>query len=396
MAARSNRRILGLGQLGRRLIVAFVGVALAAIVVDTVASAQTLDRDVSAALARQHVSLAGSLALASGAADRGAGWRQANLMPVTELAGRSGAGIRIVDTTGRTVGVSPRFGSLPRTGARSLPVMWDRRQIGRITVRFSSGGLSAIVQRLEAERRRARLISAAIAALIALIVSVMVARAISGPLERLLEAVRARGAGGRPARVKEVRGVGVVGELLESFNHTANALDDQERLRRDLVANVAHELRTPVAVLQAGHEAMLDGVTTLNAENVASLREETVRLGQMIDDLQRLSAAESSALQLKLARHDLADIAAGAAASLRDAFGAAELGFAQRLRPAVVACDAGRIGEIVSNLLTNALKFTPPGGTVVLESGRPPAGAAAAGSGWPTPGSASPRTSCRT
>ena len=390
---RRNGQILGLGQLGRRLIVAFVGVALAAIVVDTVASARSLTADVSAVLKKERVSLAGSLAQASGAAYRGAGWRQANLMPILDLAGRAGAGVRLLDAGGRPVGVSPRFGALPSRDARSVPVTWHGRPVGRITVRFSSGGLAALARHFEGQRWRVRLISAAIAALIALVVSVFVARAISEPLERMLEAVRARGAGSRSVRIRQVNGVGVVRELLASFNHASNALDEQERLRRDLVANVAHELRTPVAILQAGHEAMLDGVTALNAENVESLREETVRLGQMIDGLQRLSAAESAALQLKLARHDLADIGAEAAASLRSALGSAELSFAQRLRPVVVRCDAGRMREIVLNLLGNALKFTPPGGNVVLESGRPSAGAA--GSRLPTPGSASRRTSCR-
>ncbi len=257
-------------------------------------------------------------------------------------------------------------------------MLWNGRPVGRLTVRFSSGGLAALARHFEAQRWRVRLISAAIAALIALIVSVIVARAISEPLERMLEAVRVRGTGDRSVRIKKINGVGVVRELLKSFNHATDTLDEQEQLRRAMVANVAHELRTPVAVLQAGHEAMLDGISALSAENVESLREETVRLGQMIDGLQRLAATESAVLQLRLARHDLADVAAGAAASLRNAFGAAELGFATSLRSAVVSCDADRIREVVSNLLTNALKFTPAGGKVVLESG-PAAGGGSGG-----------------
>lgn len=369
VAARRNRRILGFGQLGRRLVAAFVGVALAAIAVNTLISAQSLRHDISTVLTRERLSLVRSLALASGAAYRGAGWRQANLMPVMDVAARSGAGVQITDTAGQPVGTSPRFAALPRSGSRTAPVAWGRHEVGQMTVRFSSGGLSAVGRQFEVRRWHARLLSAAIAALIAVIVSLAVARAITGPLERMLQAVRARGAGGRAVRIDRIRGVGVVRELLESFNHATNALDDQDRLQRDLVANVAHELRTPVAVLQAGHEAMLEGVTALNADNVSSLRDETLRLGQMIDDLQRLAAAESAALRLKLARHDLADIAAEAAASLRDSFGAAGLGFTQWLQSAVVPCDADRIREVVSNLLTNALKFTPAGGKVVLESG---------------------------
>ena len=219
------------------------------------------------------------------------------------------------------------------------------------------------------ERWRARFIAAGIAALIALVVSLVMARTITGPLELLLEAARARGAGARSVRIKKVRGVGVVRELLESFNQSTNALDQQDRLQRNLVADVAHELRTPVAILQASHEAMLDGVTDPTPQNLGSLRDEVLRLARMVDDLQRLAAAEAAALQLTLAPHDLAVIAAEAAESLRGAYGAAEVDLVQRLPEVHVACDADRMREVISNLLTNALKFTPPGGSVRLETG---------------------------
>src|SRR5215467_9017692 len=146
----------------------------------------------------------------------------------------------------------------------------------------------------------------------------------------MLSAVRARGAGRRFVRIERVRGVGVLRELLESFNQASRALDERDRLRRNLVADVAHELRTPVAVLQASHEAMIDGVTEPTPENLESLHEEVLRLARMVDDLQRLASAESAALQLKLIRCDMSAIVAEAAGNLNETFAAGGVRLEQR------------------------------------------------------------------
>ena len=364
-----DTRIIGIGQLGRRLALAFVAVALAAIAVLGLISAHTTAKDITKLTSRQEQSLGAALAVAAGAAYSHGGWARDDVMPVFKLVARDNAGTQLRDLAGRVVASSPRFATLPRAGQLSEPISARGRRVGAVTIRFGRAGLGGFSTAFEARRWRARFIAAGIAALIALLVSLAMARTITGPLELLLEAVRARGAGVRSVRIKKIRGVGVVRELLESFNQSANTLDRQDRLQRNLVADVAHELRTPVAILQASHEAMLDGVTDPTPQNLASLRDEVLRLARMVDDLQRLAAAESASLQLTLAPHDLAAIAAEAADSLRGAYGAAEVDLVQRLPEVHVACDTDRMREVISNLLTNALKFTPPGGSVRLETG---------------------------
>ena len=246
-------------------------------------------------------------------------------------------------------------------------VQGDR--VGVVTVEFSDRGPGALVRQFQAQRLREMLGAAGIVALIALAVSLMISRQITLPLERVLAAIRARGQGYRSMRICEAKGAGVIAELSVAINESSDAIDQRDRLQKNLVANIAHELRTPVAVLQASHEAMLDGVTAPTDENLWSLRDEVLRLARMIDDLQRLAAAESAALQLRLEACDLADVAADAAASLADSFGAAGVGLTKKLRPVWVLCDQDRMREITVNLLTNALKFTPADGQVVLETG---------------------------
>ena len=149
----------------------------------------------------------------------------------------------------------------------------------------------------------------------------------------------------------------------------------QDQVRRNLVADVAHELRTPIAVLQAGHEAMLDGVAGPTPEHLVSLRDEVLRLARMVDDLQRLASAEAAALQLTLVPSDLAAAAVVAADSLADSSRRRHHP-ERRLSEVMVLCDPLRMHEIATNLLTNAMKFTPAGGTVLLETGPDAAGGA--------------------
>jgi signal transduction histidine kinase len=148
----------------------------------------------------------------------------------------------------------------------------------------------------------------------------------------------------------------------------ADTLDHEDKIRRDLVASVAHELRTPVAVLQAGHEALLDGVTEPSPEELGSLRDEVLRLARMVDDLQTMAAADAAVLQLTRERHDLAGIAGSAADSLARTFEAGEVTLHRQLAPAPVLADERWLHQVVTNLLGNALKFTPAGGTVTIRT----------------------------
>jgi two-component system sensor histidine kinase BaeS len=199
-------------------------------------------------------------------------------------------------------------------------------------------------------------------------VAIAMSRRITRPVVRLIEAADAVGGGDATARVGSVRGPVELVDLAQTFDKMADDLARQEQLRRILVADVAHELRTPVAVLQAGHEALLDGVVPATPAQFSSLHDEVMRLARMVDDLQSLAAAEAAALQLTLRPADLAEIAAAASASLAGQFESSQLTLDCRLEPAPVRADSRWMHQVITNLLGNAAKFTPAGGRVTLRT----------------------------
>ena len=238
--------------------------------------------------------------------------------------------------------------------------------VGRLRLAFASGGLTASERHLKATLVDALGWSAALAAGVALVVAVVVARAVVRPIKRLSEAAAALEARKSSARIGPRGGPGELGDLGRAFDSMAESLEREDRLRRALVADVAHELRTPVAVLQADTEAILDGLSDPTQETIRSLHDETLRLGRMVEDLQTLASAEAAGLHLERRPLDLSRVAAEAVESLASRFRNAGLHLEQNLPPTFLVGDPHRLRQVVTNLLTNAVKFTPTGGQVSL------------------------------
>jgi two-component system sensor histidine kinase BaeS len=361
--------------LGLRLALAFLGVALGAVALLAGLTAAFSAADVSDLANRQRHELTSAIAVAAGAAwGRNDSWSSADLSPVLDLARQTGADVAIRTASGQPVATTPGFDG--NTGPRSsAPVVVSGQRIGGVVVRSTGSGLGKSDNGLETALLRAIAGAAGLAALLALLIGLGVARRITRPVTRLIAVTRAMAAGDRTVRAGGIRAPGELRELAMAFDQMAATLDRQDQLRRDLVADVAHELRTPVAVLQAGHEALLDGVAEPTPAELTSLRDEVLRLARMVDDLQTLAAADAAALQLALRPADLAEIAAAAADSLARRFEAAGLTLDRDLAPVPVRADERWLHQVITNLLTNALKFTPQGGTVTIATSRGPAGA---------------------
>ncbi len=361
------------GTLGLRLALAFLAVALAAVALLAGLTAAFAAADVSTLASQQRTELAGAIAVAAGAVwDRDHTWSSADLSPVLDLATKTGAAVEVRDQAGHVVASSPAFATAH--GPQSSPAIRVRgERVGTAVIRSTGSGLNAANRVLQTALLRAIAGAAGVAALLALLTGLGVARRITRPVARLIAVTRAMAAGDRAARVGEIRAAEELRELAAAFDQMAGTMDRQEQIRRNLVADVAHELRTPIAVLQAGHEALLDGVAEPTPAELGSLRDEVLRLARMVEDLQTLAAADAAALDLARRPCDLADLAATAADSLARRFEAAGITLDRRLAASPVLADPHWLHQVITNLLSNALKFTPAGGSVTISTG--PAGA---------------------
>jgi two-component system, OmpR family, sensor histidine kinase BaeS len=353
--------------LGLRLTLAFLGVSLAAVALLAVLAGVFSAVDVSSLGNRQRTELASAFAVAAAGswnADRG--WAGADLSPVIDVAGHSGVQLQVRDDAGHPIATTSGFAAKePQTSA---PIVVQGRRVGTVQVGLTASGLGAADNVLRTALLRAIAGTAGLAALLALIAGLGVARRITRPVNRLITVTRAMARGDRSARAGKVSGPGELRELAAAFDQMADTLDREDKIRRDLVASVAHELRTPVAVLQAGHEALLDGVIEATPDELGSLRDEVLRLARMVDDLQTMAAADAAGLQLTRAHHDLAGIATAAADSLSRQFEAASVTLDRELASTPVVADERWLHQVVTNLLGNALKFTPADGRVTVRT----------------------------
>ncbi|GIV95722.1 MAG: two-component sensor histidine kinase [Herpetosiphonaceae bacterium] len=212
---------------------------------------------------------------------------------------------------------------------------------------------------------RSILLAVAVAGLVVLAATLALSRRILGPVERLTAVARRMEKGDLSQRV-DVRARDEIGELARAFNAMADGLARLEQLRRNMVSDVAHELRTPLSNIRGYLEALRDGVVQPTPELIESLHEEALLLSRLIDDLQELALAEAG--QLRLVRQQLAlpDIVEQAVQSLRPRAAAGDLRLIVDLPSDLPAVDGDpeRIGQVLRNLLNNALTYTQPGGEI--------------------------------
>lgn len=352
-----------------RLSAAFVAVAVGAVALYAVVLVVLTDADVGA-VGRQQAQAATAAIVSSAASayTRAGGWHGADLNPTVELAAASGAHTAIFDSAGAPI-ISTFPGTVPTAGTHTTPIVVDHHSVGTVLVQFGAAGQPAAAQRLRHRLVVRAGVVAAIAALSALAVAVIVAGRISRPLRVLTLAVRSMEQGSRSVRVGPVTSSAELAALASGFDQMADTLDRQDQLRQALVADIAHELRTPIAILQATSESVIDGVHEPSMAVVTSMHEEVLRLGQRVEDLAALAAADTAGLRLTRAPIDLSQVAAAAATALEQTFATAQIALNLELTPVMVTGDQARLFQVISNLLINAAKFTPPGGAVGLNVG---------------------------
>jgi len=210
--------------------------------------------------------------------------------------------------------------------------------------------------------RRLLTITGLVAAL-ALAATWLLTERIAGPIGELRDAARDLADGDLSRRVA-ARGSDEVAELARAFNAMASDLERQERLRRNLVHDVAHELRTPLTALRCRLETIIDGMSRNPEGTLRGAHEEVRHLSRLVDDLQELALAEAGELRLTPATVGVADVVGSAAR-------AASLENDPRLQIEIanglsVRADAVRVRQVLVNLLTNAERYTPAGGAILV------------------------------
>ncbi len=208
------------------------------------------------------------------------------------------------------------------------------------------------------------------AALTAALVSWILASRIARPVRGLASAARRVSRGDYETRV-HVDGADELTVLARAFNEMAGSLDSAEQRRRRLLADLAHELRTPLATIDAYLEGLADGVVQPTTDTWTLLRAQARRLGRLTDDIAKVSRAEERQLELDIHAASAQELLAAAAAAARPGYTEKDVGLElDTATDAAVTVDPDRFAEVLANLLENALRHTPSGGAVRLAAAR--------------------------
>ncbi|HEY8169090.1 MAG TPA: ATP-binding protein [Candidatus Limnocylindrales bacterium] len=210
------------------------------------------------------------------------------------------------------------------------------------------------------------IVSVALAVALAVGLAVVVARMLTRPLDEVGRAARRIADGDYAARVPR-DGPEEIASLADSFNQMAAALQEQERLRREFIANAAHELRTPLTNLQGYLEALRDGVIEADAATYDSLWEEADRLVRLARSLDALAVGESNAEPARKVELDLGPLLEASVALVRPALEGRDIEIERRW-PAVLPArgDPDHLAQVLANLLQNAVRYTADGGQVTV------------------------------
>ncbi|MGB3717380.1 MAG: ATP-binding protein [Candidatus Promineifilaceae bacterium] len=299
-----------------------------------------------------------------------------DLIQGEERAGlRGGSPIAVVDSEGTVVipGMGYQVGVVASESNRDdgTPILVNGEQVGLLLQgsnpigRTLAGAEALFLSRVN----RVLFIGAIGAAVVALLLGILLARTLSRPIRELTAATRAVALGDLEQKVP-VRSQDELGELATSFNQMSADLTKARELRRQMTADIAHDLRTPLSIILGHSEALSEGVLPPSSETYHVLHEEAKRLSRMVDELRTLSLAEAGELDLVLRPISPEDLLARTVAAFLPQ---AEKKGVELVLDAGhdlpdVDVDPDRIAQVLDNLMSNALRFTPEGGRVQLSA----------------------------
>ncbi len=251
--------------------------------------------------------------------------------------------------------------------ASGYPIREGGKQIGTLVIDNSNSPLPPAEEEFLSSAKKSALLGGGIASGVAILLSVILISQVLSPLRLLTRATERIASGDLSQRVL-VKAHDEFGRLGRSFNRMVEYLSRSEKVRKTMTADIAHELRTPVTIIQGNLEAILDGVYSPDSETIAPIYEETLHLGKLIDDLRDLALAEAGELRLSKEPTDIVAMANQVAETVN-------VSLDSKPRVMVVApqdtlvinIDSMRIRQVLGNLLSNAVRYTPEGMEIRLE-----------------------------
>lgn len=253
---------------------------------------------------------------------------------------------------------------------KDYPVIADGATVGTVTIGYYGPYfytdndirfLNALNQLL--------ILGAVVAGVFSLILGSYMARRLSGPISRVIKTAERISEGKYDTRVTEKSSTREIVELTDTINTLAETLGKQETLRKRLTADVAHELRTPIANLQSHLEAMLDGIWEPDVQRLQSCHAEAVRLSGIVGDLETLARYDGENVVLCRERFDLSALIQKTVASFETEFQTKKISLLLQATEQDLVADRDKLAQVLVNLLSNALKYTKEGGKIEITAG---------------------------
>lgn len=199
---------------------------------------------------------------------------------------------------------------------------------------------------------------------LSLLLSSVMSKRLSTPISRVITTAQMISKGYFEDRITEQSSTKEIAQLTETINNLAETLENQELLRKRLTADVAHELRTPLATLQSHMEAMIDGIWEPSTERLKSCHEEIMRINRMVGDLEKLARYESENLILTKTSFDISELIRHIIRNFENEFLNKDIDIEFIGEEEIVEADRDKISQVIINLISNAVKYTPQGGKV--------------------------------